>query len=127
VVLGALSVVFPRVRRVTLGLLSQPSEVKRNTLQHELVGNLQSLFPQTNRNRFSFVFPNTAFVVATFQLGLSFDSKPIKIFGSVLAAVLFIVWILVCYAMVQAVVRRQALWPSSNVATLLHRGETSTN
>ncbi|KAK0706453.1 voltage-dependent anion channel [Lasiosphaeria miniovina] len=44
---------------------------------------------------FSFVFPNTALITATEQLGKAFDSNGLRIFGCVLAAIIVLVWILI--------------------------------
>lgn len=44
---------------------------------------------------FSFVFPNTALVVSTEQLGTAFGSRGLQIFGCVLACGIILVWLLV--------------------------------
>lgn len=60
---------------------------------------------------FSFVFPNTALVTATFQLGDALDSRPLKVLGCVLAAALVAVWLLVFAGLVRGFWRRELLWP----------------
>jgi tellurite resistance protein TehA-like permease len=60
---------------------------------------------------FSFVFPNTALVTATFQLGDALDSHPLKVLGCVLAAVLVAVWLFVFAGLVRGFWRRELLWP----------------
>ncbi|KAK3387134.1 voltage-dependent anion channel-domain-containing protein [Podospora didyma] len=60
---------------------------------------------------FSFVFPNTALVTATEQLGRAFECQGLEIFGSVLAAIIVIVWILVFTRMLHCLWKRELLWP----------------
>ncbi|KAK3315028.1 voltage-dependent anion channel-domain-containing protein [Apodospora peruviana] len=60
---------------------------------------------------FSFVFPNTALVTATEQLGRAFDSNGLQIFGCVLAVCIILVWILVFTLMIRCLWLRQLLWP----------------
>ncbi|PMD26997.1 hypothetical protein NA56DRAFT_561651 [Hyaloscypha hepaticicola] len=63
---------------------------------------------------FSFVFPNTALVTATQALGKSLSADAIKIFGTVLAGLLVLVWIFVFYMMIRALFKRRLLWPGAN-------------
>lgn len=63
---------------------------------------------------FSFVFPNTAFVTATYQIGRAFDCKPIEIVGCVMAGLLIVVWAVVFSMMVRCVWNRQLLWPKED-------------
>jgi tellurite resistance protein TehA-like permease len=65
----------------------------------------------TYRQRFSFVFPNTALITATFALANSLGSHGMKVFGTVLSALLVIVWIFVFGMMVRAFILRRLLWP----------------
>jgi tellurite resistance protein TehA-like permease len=65
----------------------------------------------TNSTRFSFVFPNTALVTATQAIGKAFDSKAIKIFGTVLACIVILVWMVVFGTMIRAIWLRRLLWP----------------
>jgi hypothetical protein len=65
----------------------------------------------TNTPRYSFVFPNTGLVTASLAIGISLESEPIKIFGTVLAALVVIVWVVVFLLMIQALWERTLLWP----------------
>ncbi|KAK1776731.1 voltage-dependent anion channel-domain-containing protein [Copromyces sp. CBS 386.78] len=56
---------------------------------------------------FSFVFPNTALVAATEQLGNAFESDGLKIFGCVLTGCIILVWIVVFWRMVECIWRRE--------------------
>lgn len=60
---------------------------------------------------FSFVFPNTALVTATFSIGKSLEAKAIQVFGTVLACILILVWIFVWVMMIRALWKRRLLWP----------------
>lgn len=60
---------------------------------------------------YSFVFPNTALVTATFAIGKAFGSKTIQVVGCVLAVILIMVWIFVFMMMIRAIVLKQILWP----------------
>ncbi|KAL1878561.1 hypothetical protein VTK73DRAFT_7826 [Phialemonium thermophilum] len=60
---------------------------------------------------FSFVFPNTALVTATFQLGRAFDNNGLRIFGCVLTACLILVWVIVFLRMLHCLWQRELLWP----------------
>lgn len=60
---------------------------------------------------YSFVFPNTALITATFAIGKAFNSKAIQIIGCVMTPILIIVWILVFAMMIRAIVLKQILWP----------------
>lgn len=62
---------------------------------------------------YSFVFPNTALVTATFAVGKAFGSKAIQVVGCVLTVVLMMVWIFVFVMMVRAIVLKQILWPQN--------------
>ncbi|KAI9793181.1 MAG: hypothetical protein M1816_000601 [Peltula sp. TS41687] len=62
---------------------------------------------------FSFVFPNTALVAATFAVGKALDAKPVQIVGCVLAVALVLVWLFVVAMMCRAVYRREILWPQT--------------
>ncbi|PQE09619.1 hypothetical protein CJF32_00007089 [Rutstroemia sp. NJR-2017a WRK4] len=59
----------------------------------------------------SFIFPNTALITATAQIGTAFQSKAIQIFGTVIAVILVVVWLGVLFLMVRALVLRRLLWP----------------
>ena len=60
---------------------------------------------------FSFVFPNTALITATFAVGKAFDSKAIQIIGCVMTPILILVWFFVFIMMIRAVILKQILWP----------------
>lgn len=60
---------------------------------------------------FSFVFPNTALITATYQIGRAFDCAPVEIVGCVMAGLLIIVWAVVFGMMVRCVWQRKLLWP----------------
>ncbi|KAK3488388.1 voltage-dependent anion channel-domain-containing protein [Neurospora crassa] len=60
---------------------------------------------------FSFVFPNTALVTATEQLGKAFESDGLKILGCVLTGCIIVVWIVVFWRMLECIWRRELLWP----------------
>ncbi|KAH6722727.1 voltage-dependent anion channel-domain-containing protein [Leptodontidium sp. MPI-SDFR-AT-0119] len=60
---------------------------------------------------FSFVFPNTALVTATFTVANSLDSRALRIFGTVLAVLLIMMWIYVFGMMIRALALRRILWP----------------
>lgn len=60
---------------------------------------------------FSFVFPNTAMVTATFSLGTALKNDGLKIFGCVLAACLVLVWIIVFACVVRNLRNKKLLWP----------------
>ncbi|KAI0484117.1 voltage-dependent anion channel-domain-containing protein [Xylariaceae sp. FL0804] len=59
----------------------------------------------------SFVFPNTALVTATLALSEAMDSAGLRVFGSVMATALVVVWTLVFATMLRCLGRRQLLWP----------------
>jgi tellurite resistance protein TehA-like permease len=60
---------------------------------------------------FSFIFPNTALVTATFAIGKAFSCKPINIIGCVAVFPLLLMYFFVCYMMIRAILIRQILWP----------------
>ncbi|RHZ73417.1 hypothetical protein CDV55_100177 [Aspergillus turcosus] len=60
---------------------------------------------------FSFVFPNTALITATFAIGNAFSCKPILIIGCVMIFPLILMYIFVFYMMIRAIVLRQIMWP----------------
>lgn len=60
---------------------------------------------------YSFVFPNTALVTATFAVGKAFGSRTVQIIGCVMTVVLMIVWIFVFSMMIRAIFLKQILWP----------------
>ncbi|KAL8737420.1 MAG: hypothetical protein Q9181_001699 [Wetmoreana brouardii] len=60
---------------------------------------------------FSFVFPNTALITATFAVGKAFQSKAIQVIGCVMTVCLIIAWFLVFGMMIRAIILKQILWP----------------
>lgn len=60
---------------------------------------------------YSFVFPNTALVTATFAVGKAFNSKAIDILGCVMTVALVIAWFIVFGMMVRAIKQKHILWP----------------
>ncbi|KAJ5580746.1 hypothetical protein N7450_007047 [Penicillium hetheringtonii] len=60
---------------------------------------------------FSFVFPNTALITATFAIGQAFSCKAINIIGCVAILPLLLMYFFVCYMMIRAIVTHQILWP----------------
>ncbi|CAI7570920.1 unnamed protein product [Penicillium pancosmium] len=60
---------------------------------------------------FSFVFPNTALITATFAIGKAFDCKAINIVGCAAILPLLLMYFFVCYMMIRAIVCRHILWP----------------
>ncbi|KAL8663402.1 MAG: hypothetical protein Q9202_003921 [Teloschistes flavicans] len=60
---------------------------------------------------FSFVFPNTALVTATFAIGKAFQSKAIEIIGCIMTCFLIIAWVLVVGMMMRAIQKKEILWP----------------
>ncbi|KAH7627038.1 voltage-dependent anion channel-domain-containing protein [Sordaria sp. MPI-SDFR-AT-0083] len=63
---------------------------------------------------FSFVFPNTALVTATEQLGKAFESDGLKILGCVLTGCIILVWIVVFWRMLECIWRKELLWPKES-------------
>ncbi|PSR82237.1 voltage-dependent anion channel [Coniella lustricola] len=63
---------------------------------------------------FSFVFPNTALVTATYQIGKAFRCRAIEIVGCVMAGLLVIAWIVIFSHMLRSIWRRQLLWPKDD-------------
>lgn len=60
---------------------------------------------------YSFIFPNTALITATFAVGKAFRSRAIQIVGCVLTPILILVWIFVFGMMIRAIFLKQILWP----------------
>ncbi|KAJ4022452.1 hypothetical protein NW752_000346 [Fusarium irregulare] len=59
----------------------------------------------------AFVFPNIGFTIATGNIGQELESEGIQWVSSVLTVCLVIMWFVVLYAMVSAVIRKKLLWP----------------
>lgn len=60
---------------------------------------------------FSFIFPQTALTTATFRVANAFDLFPLKVVGCVMTVILILVWFLVVYRMIHAIITKQILWP----------------
>ena len=58
----------------------------------------------------SYVFPNTAFVLATLAIGEALQNHALQFVGTGLAAALAVAWAWVAAMTVRAVVRREVLW-----------------
>ncbi|KAG6024598.1 hypothetical protein E4U41_001731 [Claviceps citrina] len=59
----------------------------------------------------SFVFPNTALVVATETMGDVFDNDGMHLFGAVMTICLIVAWVAVFATMVHCLWTRKLLWP----------------
>lgn len=84
--------------------------------EHEAKASFQMTF-------FSFVFPNTALVTATFQIGRAFDCEPLEIVGCAMAGLLVVAWATVFGMMVRCIYQRKLLWPQRS--DMLHRNLAS--
>ena len=60
---------------------------------------------------YSYVFPNTALITATFAIGKAFKSEAIQIIGCVMTPILILVWFGVFGMMLRAIYLKQILWP----------------
>ncbi|KAK8192531.1 hypothetical protein M8818_007701 [Zalaria obscura] len=60
---------------------------------------------------YSFIFPNTALITATFSVGKALKARPIQIVGCVMTCLLILTWFFVFYNMIRAVVQKEILWP----------------
>ena len=60
---------------------------------------------------YSYVFPNTALVTATFAIGRIFNCQAIQIIGCVMTPILICVWFFVVGMMIRAIILKQILWP----------------
>lgn len=69
-----------------------------------------SLSTDSARNRYSYIFPNTALISATLAIGKALDSNAIQIFGTVLSVLLVVLWIVVFFMMIRALVFKRLLW-----------------
>lgn len=62
----------------------------------------------------SFVFPNTGFIIAIVDIGTAIDSQAILWVASVATVVQVAMWLLVFVAHARAVVKKQILWPGKD-------------
>ena len=60
---------------------------------------------------YSFIFPNTALVTATFAVGKAFGSRVIQTAGCVMACILVVAWMFVFGMMIRAIRMKHILWP----------------
>lgn len=60
---------------------------------------------------FSFVFPNTALVTATFAIGKAFQSYAIEVIGCVMTCLLILLWMFVIGTMIRAIITHEIMWP----------------
>lgn len=60
---------------------------------------------------FSFVFPNTALLTATFQIANAFSCRPLQVVGCAMTGVLVLVWAIIFVAMIRCIWKRELLWP----------------
>ena len=60
---------------------------------------------------YSYIFPNTALITATFAVGKTFQSEAIQIVGCVMTPILVLAWVLVFAMMIRAIRLKQILWP----------------
>lgn len=65
-------------------------------------------------NWFSFVFPQTALVIATYRVGESFDAPAIEYFGAVMACILVLVWVFIFVKMIIAIYKKDIMWPGKD-------------
>ncbi|CAN8103618.1 unnamed protein product [Discula destructiva] len=75
--------------------------------EHEAKASFQMTF-------FSFVFPNTALVTATFQIGRAFECRQLEIVACVMAGLLIVVWAVVFGMMIRCIYQRKLLWPKED-------------
>ena len=57
------------------------------------------------------VFPNTGFCLATISVAKQFDNQGLKILGTVMACIVFIIYFVVLQAQIKAVWRQDILYP----------------
>jgi tellurite resistance protein TehA-like permease len=60
---------------------------------------------------FSFVFPNTALLTATYQIANTFSSRSLQIVGCVMTGLLVVVWAVIFCTMIRCIWKRELLWP----------------
>lgn len=63
---------------------------------------------------FSFVFPNTALITATYQIGKAFQCNAIEIVGCVMTGFLVLAWMVIFGLMLRSIWRKQLLWPKED-------------
>lgn len=60
---------------------------------------------------FSYVFPQTALITATFRVADVFNIHALKVVGCVMTGMLVAMWIFVVVMMIRAIHHKQILWP----------------
>ena len=60
---------------------------------------------------FSFVFPNTALVTATFAIASAFNLRAVRILGCLMKCLIILTWLFVVIGMVRAIKTHVILWP----------------
>jgi C4-dicarboxylate transporter/malic acid transport protein len=60
---------------------------------------------------FSFVFPNVGFAILTFRMGNALHSRGVLWLGTVMTALLVLVWLFVLVRCIRAVYKREIVWP----------------
>lgn len=60
---------------------------------------------------FSFVFPNTALLTATYQIANAFSCRPLQIVGCAMTGLLVLVWAIIFVTMIRCIWKRELLWP----------------
>ena len=62
----------------------------------------------------SFVFPNTGFIIVTIEIGIAIGSPAILWVSSVATVLQVAMWLFVCVAHARAVAKKQILWPGKD-------------
>ena len=60
---------------------------------------------------YSYIFPQTALITATFRIADAFNLYALKIIGCAMSALLTAMWFFVVTAMIRAIIHKQILWP----------------
>lgn len=60
---------------------------------------------------YSYIFPQTALITATFRIADAFAIHELKILGCVMAGLLIAMWFFVMGMMIRAIILKQILWP----------------
>ncbi|CZR52138.1 related to C4-dicarboxylate transport protein [Phialocephala subalpina] len=65
-------------------------------------------------NWYAYVFPNVGFAISAIKIGDRLSSPKIQMVGTGMAAVLFLLWILIVVCHIKAVVTRKICWPGKD-------------
>ena len=60
---------------------------------------------------YSYIFPQTALITATFRIADAFNIYSLQVIGCVMTGLLIAMWCFVMFMMVRAVILKQLLWP----------------